>query len=100
MPAVARRPASPPKKPDTIDIAQGKAMVLADTFVRTARERNAAEKEYQKAKSALRSWLGKAQSKVLPDGRTVSIATVDTEAYNVKAGTKTTLTVSSPPAPD
>ena len=87
------------KKAETIDLVLARAVRDADTFVRAARERNAAEKEYQKVKTALREWLGKAQSKVLPDGRTVSVATVDTEAYSVKAGTKTTLTVSpQPPA--
>ena len=73
------------------------AMANADVFVRAARERAAADKEYQVAKAGLKDWLGTALSKVLPDGRTVALSIVPRGGYTVLDGTTATLTVSAPP---
>jgi hypothetical protein len=78
--------------------ATKKAMTDADVFVRAARERAAASKEYDTAKAALKAWLDGTPSKVLPDNRTITLATVETAGYSVAPGTKSTLTVSPPPS--
>jgi hypothetical protein len=79
------------------DEADALAMADADIFVTEGRNRNAAAKLYDAAKARLRLWLGKAVSRTLPDGRTVTLTVVPTSGYEVKDGTKATLTVTSPP---
>lgn len=93
--AVAKKAARAQKLPDAATL---KAMTDADAFVSAGRERNAAAKTYETAKAALREWLGTELSKALPDGRTVALTVTDTTGYTVADGTKSTLTVSPPPA--
>jgi hypothetical protein len=81
-----------------IDAATQQAIVDADDFVNAGRARNQAAKLYELAKAGLRKWLGTELSKALPDGRTVALTVTDTAGYTVEAGTKSTLTVSPPPA--
>jgi hypothetical protein len=86
-----------PQKP--LSAALLKATQDADTFVRAARERNAADKEYQLAKSGLKEWLGDATTKNLPDGRTVTLSVAPRAGYTTEPGVTATLTVGPPPAP-
>ena len=81
-----------------VDEAATQAMADADAFVNSGRERAAANKIYEAAKAALRQWLIPELSRVLPDGRTVTLTVADRDGYEVKAGTVCTVTVSPPPA--
>ena len=80
------------------DAVIAKAIIDADTFIRAARERAAANKEYEKAKEGLKVFLGTAPSKVLPDGRTVSQTKTPREGYTVESGFALFIAVSPPPA--
>ena len=76
------------------------AIDTADLFVRSARERKAAEKSYADAKAELIAFLDGAPSKVLSDGRTVTASMTDFPAAVIdrKAYTATNVVVSPSPA--
>jgi hypothetical protein len=80
------------------DEATAQAVLDADTFVMAGRERNAAAKLYEAAKAGLKAWLGVELSRVLPDGRTVTLSIAPRTGYTVEDGTTATLTVTPPPA--
>jgi hypothetical protein len=86
------------KKQDVVDQPTLNAMIDADVFVRSARERSVADKAYQLAKAALKGWLGARKSRILPDGRTVTLSVEPRAGYTVDPGTCATLTVMPPPA--
>ena len=80
--------------------ADDKAALWADAFVRSAREKKDAVKRYDDAKEGLLEWLAGAPAKALPDGRTVSAATVHFDAATIerRAYDATTVTVAAAPA--
>jgi hypothetical protein len=94
---MARKATATATKPDAATL---QAMADADAFLRAGRERNAAAKEYERAKAALKKWLGPDPSRPLPDGRTVILAVTERAGYEVAPGTTSTLSVlPSPPLP-
>lgn len=90
------------KKQAPVDEATAKAMINADVFVRSGRERKTAETEYKGAKEALLDWLGLEPFRLLPDGRTVfkSCSEFPAAVINRSAYTATTVTIGPPPAPE
>ena len=75
------------------DAATVKAMTDADVFISAGRERNAAAKLYEAAKAGLKAWLGIEMSRVLPDGRTVTLTVEPRAGYDVPDGTRATLKI-------
>jgi hypothetical protein len=89
-----KKPASKP-----MSAALAKATEDADTFVRTKREKNDAERQYKAAKASLKAWLAPLLTRTLPDGRTVTLSVSPRDGYTVESTTAETLTVGPPPAP-
>lgn len=81
------------------DEATAKAMVDADLFLSSNRERKAAEAIYVAAKAALLDYLGPEPFRLLPDGRTVFKSCVEFPQATIerKAYTATTVTVGHSP---